>query len=358
LLLRKGHEVEILSQGEVEEAQFKFFPGFSESHAFHPKVAVRYASTLPIKRVTGFWSNSRLQALFNARHKIVGFNVVMVYNLKGPQVACANHAIRNLGLPVILEYEDDAFVDVFGAEEDSFMSRMRRTGLQDLLRKISGCIGVSPFLLSRVDPSIPQMLLRGVVGDDYLQIGKRAHDQRNNWVVFSGTHYRSKGLEPLIRAWKMLQPEGWQLHIAGHGELTKKLEQESADCRSIIFHGLLNREENAKFLGAAKIGINPHELSTTPGNIFAFKIIEYMAAGNHVITTPMGSLEPEIEEGLTYIPNNNPETIAEALAAVIQERRYERLAVRAAQAAYGPESVASALDRLLREVLHLSEEPS
>ena len=66
-------------------------------------------------------------------------------------------------------------------------------------------------------------------------------------------------------------------------------------------------------------------------------------------------MEPEIEAGLTYIPNNNPETIAEGLAAVIRERQYQRLAVQAAHEAYGPESVASALDHLLREALHRSQ---
>jgi hypothetical protein len=42
--------------------------------------------------------------LFKARHSAAPFDLVIIYNLKGPQVVCANYAIRRLGLPVVLEY--------------------------------------------------------------------------------------------------------------------------------------------------------------------------------------------------------------------------------------------------------------
>jgi hypothetical protein len=80
---------------------------------------------------------------------------------------------------------------------------------------------------------------------------------------------------------------GWELHIAGCGELTAQLEKIAAHDNSIVFHGLPNREENARFIGMAKVGINPHDKSQTSSNVFAFKIIDYLAAG-HCITTPKG----------------------------------------------------------------------
>jgi glycosyltransferase involved in cell wall biosynthesis len=357
LLLRNAHDVEIFSQGEVVDNQARYFPAFSESKTFHPKVPIRYASSLPIRRVNGFWSSSRLLALFKERHQVAPFDVMIIYNLKGPQVSCAQYAIRQLGMPVILEYEDDAFVDVFGNAEASLIVRRQMKSSTRLLQEISGCIGVSPFLLSRVNGSLPNLLLRGVVGNEYLELGWRSDDKRKNWVVFSGTYFPSKGLEPLIVGWKTLQPPGWELHLAGSGMLTEKLERDAAGCKSIIFHGLLNRTQNAQFLGVAKIGINPHQLSATPGNVFAFKIIEYLAAGNHVITTPMGSLEPELEAGITYMADNSPETVAKTLDTVIRERRYDRRAVQAVHDTYGPDSVASALNRLLDQVVKRSSNP-
>ena len=88
-----------------------------------------------------------------------------------------------------------------------------------------------------------------------------------------------------------------------------------------------------------------------PGNVFAFKIIEYLAAGAHVITTPMGELEPELERGITYLQDNEPTTIAAALRRVVAEREFERRATDAAQEIYGPKAVGEALDRLVKEVV-------
>jgi glycosyltransferase involved in cell wall biosynthesis len=91
-------------------------------------------------------------------------------------------------------------------------------------------------------------------------------------------------------------------------------------------------------------------VSSTPGNVFAFKIIEYLAAGTHVITTPMGALEGELEAGITYMTDNSPDTIAATVQRVIEQREYERGAMEPALRLYGSETVASSLDGLLARV--------
>jgi glycosyltransferase involved in cell wall biosynthesis len=246
-------------------------------------------------------------------------------------------------------------VDVVGREETSLKLRWQHGRAQAILDSASGCIGVSPFLLSRFPADIPRLLLRGVVSEDILQ---QALATKKNWVAYSGTLAPSKGLVPLIEAWKTLDLPDWELHIAGDGILAGELRELAKNCPGIVFHGLLDRQQNAQFLGNAKIGINPHELSATPGNVFAFKIIEYLAAGSHVISTPMGTLEPEIEAGITYMADNTPQTIAATMRRVIGERLFERTAERAAQDAYGPAAVAKSLNRLLNEVKAFSRSES
>ena len=142
-----------------------------------------------------------------------------------------------------------------------------------------------------------EALLRGVVSDEILRLGQGGRGSTQNWVVFSGTHEGTQGLEQLIKGWRSLDLPGWELHISGHGPLTPILHQLAEGDPSIVFHGLLDREENARLLCSARIGMNPQDLTTTPGNVFAFKIVEYLAAGLHVITTPRGAVEPELEAG-------------------------------------------------------------
>jgi hypothetical protein len=85
--------------------------------------------------------------------------------------------------------------------------------------------------------------------------------------------------------------------------------------------------------------------------VFAFKIVEYLAAEAHVITTPMGSLEQELEAGVTYMGDNSPPTIAATLQQVIKDRSYERTAAQAAARHYGSAAVSNSLERLIQEVM-------
>ena len=351
LLKRNSHDVEIFSQGEVVERSLKFYPAFCEPKPFCSDIPIYYASALPVRFLNAIWSSLRTVRLFQQRHRTAPFDAVIIYNLVRAQMSCAKRASRRLGLPVILEYEDDVFVDITGQKERGLRVRRHLSAVRSVLNLISGGIGVSPHLLGQLPCSIPRLLLRGVVSDEIANATKPAPASRKNWVVFSGTLFRTKGLEQLITAWEMVAPADWELHIAGDGELGDRLRQMAANSRGIVFHGVLNRSENAHLLCSAKIGINPHDLSATPGNVFAFKIIEYLAAGTHVISTPMGVLEPEFERGITYMPDNEVKTIAATLKHVIESGCYERTAAQPALQTYGPDAVSKSLDKFLKEVI-------
>jgi glycosyltransferase involved in cell wall biosynthesis len=178
-----------------------------------------------------------------------------------------------------------------------------------------------------------------------------------NWVVFSGTHYRAQGLEQLITAWRRAKLADWELHLAGQGEMTVTLEKMAEGDRSIVFHGLLNRQENASLLAKSRIGIVPCDPAKTPGSVFPFKAIECLAAGVHVITTPMGAVEPEMARGMTVMPDNSPETIAASLKQVIDSRAYDCHAEDSAVECYGPPAVANSLHDLFLQASRIRSHP-
>jgi glycosyltransferase involved in cell wall biosynthesis len=349
LLQTTSHTIEILSQGEVIERQLKFYPAFREPEPFHADIPSYYSSAFPVRFLSGFWSSHSALRLFKARHRVSPFDAVLIYNLKPPQVACADYAIRRLGLPVILEYEDDHFLGVAESGGSRFTSKFHLSGARRLLSSLSGCVAVSPSLLTQVPERVPKLLLLGVVGDAVLKATEQTRNERRNWVVFSGTHSWAQGLEQLVKAWGVANLPGWELHIAGHGHLTATLHKLAENNPSIVFHGLLNREDNARLLTASRLAVVPYDASQTRG--FPFKTIECLAAGLHVITTPLGTLAPEMEAGITYIKDNAPDTISACLKKVIAERRYERTSGEATMRTYGPEAVARLLDTFLGRVM-------
>jgi glycosyltransferase involved in cell wall biosynthesis len=269
--------------------------------------------------------------------------------MKRGHLACADYAMRRLSLPVILEYEDDSFVDFAGQTAKGLIAGCHRYACREALKRMSGCMAVSPYLLSQLPPSIPKLLLRGIVGQAIIDANHQPKASRKNWVVFSGTLEGTQGEKQMIKAWGMLRLPDWELHIAGSGPILLALETLAENNRSIVFHGFLNREENARLLCAAKIGLNPQDVTAIPGTSFAFKIIEYLAAGLHVITTPRGALESELEAGITYIADNTPETIAARLKKIISDRHYENTAQQATLRIYGPEAIEKGLCRLVEQ---------
>ena len=355
LLKDKRHEVEIVSQGEVIELGCKWYPSIAEEEPFDLDIAIHYASALPIRYINGLWSARKTLDLLKSRHRQAPFDLVIVYNLKRPQMVSADYAIHQLGLPVIFEYEDDSFVDLYGklskgSPYANLLARFDGAG-DGILEKMSGCLGVSPHLLSQLPPHIPKLLLRGVVGKDIIESSKLMTEGKRNWVLFSGTFHKVKGIEQLIQAWELLQPPGWELHITGHGGLASRLAEMAEKVRGVVLHGLVRREELVRLMCSAKICINPHALSETPGNVFAFKIIEYIAAGAHVVSTPMGVLEGEIERGITYIGANDPRTIATTLNEVILGSAWRQTAAEYVCAAYGPGAISDALDEFLLQAV-------
>jgi glycosyltransferase involved in cell wall biosynthesis len=188
------------------------------------------------------------------------------------------------------------------------------------------------------------------VSEHIVRESKDTDTPRKNRVIFSGTHEATQGLEQMVAAWQMLKLDNWELHIAGAGPITPNLQKLASNNGSIVFHGFLNSQDNARLLCSGRIGMNPQDTTKIPGTSFAFKIIEYLAAGLHVITTPRGAVERDLEAGISYIQGNTPEEIAHSLVEVIGERRHERTASRATLDAYGPEAVSKGLNRLIHQV--------
>ena len=128
----------------------------------------------------------------NVRHRVAPFDVIIIFNFKPPQVASALYAVRRR-IPLILEYEDDAFGSVAGESEAGLVTRYHHRAYRRVLAAVSGCIAVPPYLLSQVPSRVPTLLLRGVVGDDVLAASKRLRASKKDIVLFAGTHTRWNG---------------------------------------------------------------------------------------------------------------------------------------------------------------------
>ena len=138
-------------------------------------------------------------------------------------------------------------------------------------------------------------------------------------VAFVGRVTPEKGIEQLIEAAQLLRERpNIQFAIAGNGALKDKLEKRSPS--SIHFLGAVSREDLSALLQEADVFCLP---SRSEG--FATVLLEAASCGAVPIITNFGGSDemiPSSEFGV-LLPDNKPETIAEALTVAYDNR--ERL---------------------------------
>lgn len=343
ILEAKGHEVTVFSNGVPAERNLRFYPGFHEPVGACSTVYYPFGLDVPIANTWAVYFG--LWALVAQRHRRNKFDCMIIYNMGMAEIRCGLSASKALKIPVLLEYEDDARVHTEG--HATITDRLRCHWINKLAPCLSGCFAPSNRLLDSI-PTHNQYLLRGILNDDLIAQQRSGKYKKEKIVLFTGTLVSCKNIENLIAAWKSLQPSQWQLHITGTGQLADYVKRAAAETPSIVFHGLVDRENLNKLLCRAAICVNPSCISKSVGNIFPFKIVEYLASGAHVLSTIIEEVEPELAKGITIIDSDDAPSLARGMLACMD--RFPNLpdASAAVQATYSQTTVAENLDKLLR----------
>jgi glycosyltransferase involved in cell wall biosynthesis len=137
-------------------------------------------------------------------------------------------------------------------------------------------------------------------------------------VLFVGRHIERKGIEYLIRAAAMLDPEKFEIRIVGHGDLTQKLkEQASKEAPDlVIFLGKLSKEELEKEYETAGCFILP-AIVDSKGDTEGLGVVLIEAAeyGLPIIASGVGGIVDVIKDNETglLVNEKSPEELAEAI---------------------------------------------
>lgn len=134
-------------------------------------------------------------------------------------------------------------------------------------------------------------------------------------VVCIGRLSKEKGHRFLVEAWNSCQHEGWRLDIVGDGPEMENLKKQSADDKSIIFHGF--QTDVAKYLTKARIFVLP-----SLSECFPLALIEAMSVGKACVSTRCLSGNDIIVhdniDGLSVEPGN-AEQLAKAMETLMND---------------------------------------
>jgi len=186
---------------------------------------------------------------------------------------------------------------------------------------------------------------------------KKKLNERKNIVGFIGRIIKEKGIKEFIEAIPIIIKEEKEIEflIGGSGDLLdwiksecKKIENEYEV--NITISGWIG-EEMPDYLNELKLIVVP-----TYGDAFPTIILEAMACGTPVLTTPVGAIPDIIKDGETgfILENNSPECIAENVIRALNHSAHEEITHNARAMVERKFTYEKVVERW-REVLNLDE---
>jgi glycosyltransferase involved in cell wall biosynthesis len=155
-------------------------------------------------------------------------------------------------------------------------------------------------------------------------------------VGFVGTLGRANVLETLIDAARLVEPDGVQVVVVGHGPEREQLVARAGDAANVAFVGPVAKEQVAPTLAlfdACYVGYRRSPLYRF--GVSPNKLYDYMAAGRPVLFAADAANQPvqEADCGRTIAPED-PEALAEAIRSLAAASAEERARLGANARAY------------------------
>lgn len=131
-------------------------------------------------------------------------------------------------------------------------------------------------------------------------------------VAFGGAVTRRKGVDTLLAAWRgVINEDGWTLHVAGP-ILEPTITADLPD--GVVVLGSIPRAELGSLLSRASIAVLP---STDEG--MPLFVLEALAAGACVVTTPVGGIPSVIDESNgVLVPPHDVAALSTALSTLMR----------------------------------------
>jgi glycosyltransferase involved in cell wall biosynthesis len=311
--------VKVLSLGAVAERSLKFYPMFRSLIPGASSVPVLYQADWDFPVVGRIWGTAGLLMSLFRENRTEPVDVVLLYNCGLPEVIAARMLAAVTGVPVVLEYEDDASHGPDGRR--SWRQYCHSLGLRIIRSSIRGVVAASPELRTQFDLA-NCYVLNGIVGEDLAAVRPVSDfDPRPLRYLFAGSLHLSKGVDTLCVAWAKEELPGCELIIVGEGPLLGPLRAAFGDHPTIQFRGFVPRDHLIELFSQAHVLVNPHRVAGKIGAVFPFKLIEYLGTGRPVISTPMAPLQGSLASGVLYSQSDSAEDLARAMEAVRQNYR-------------------------------------
>jgi len=156
---------------------------------------------------------------------------------------------------------------------------------------VSQQVGIS---LQRLTPFIAKTftLLPPTLSDSFLQLlstRPQPFNCKHISLLYAGGYSREKGVSTLLNAFSRLPPEQYKLTLVG--PVPDSIASLKYSYSNLIIVGHVSTETLYAHYCTSDVVVSPHQFGPRSSLIFPFKLLEYIASGSFLLTTPMAGLD-------------------------------------------------------------------
>lgn len=238
---------------------------------------------------------------------------------------------RLLGIPYVLHLHGAQY-PAFWTESQSFKNRCIRRMFENASRVVVLGRVWRDFIASRAPAAAPNIVIVPNAAEiptlPHVGGGDKVH------ILFLGRIGDRKGVPQLFEALHRMKPlEGWRATIAGDGEVeaARTRSAELGLSERIVLPGWAGPDQVKSLIASADILVLPSFAENLP-----VSVIEGMAAGLAIVTTPVGAVEDIItseQSGLLVQPGD-VDALAAALTRLVEDQPLRERLGKAAMAVH------------------------
>lgn len=244
------------------------------------------------RRVGKFLNILDVPAVAEAMLKLGRPGLVWLYNGYAFESRFGRFIQNKIGCPVILELEDWHFSRGRGLNPKPFVDWLFWRALMPC---ISYVFAVNAPLAERMGGLSARVgLFPGVVADGVADISEQfppfSRFDMDCVVGYFGGLSVEKGADQVAALIPRLPPN-FKIVVTGSGELERVFQQlKEKYGKQLAFHGRVGDEKLLELIGSCDVLLNPHApIDSMANGIFPFKVIEGIASGRLMISTPLPS---------------------------------------------------------------------
>lgn len=246
--------------------------------------------------------------------------VVFCYNLTAPPAAFIRLACRLTRTPLVGILQD---INVPGEMvSNSLLRRIEFAWQRRLIPKLDGLVVANEAMVEDFAPGRPYVLMAGGVPEDFLQrfsTRRRCGDEGLR-MAFAGRLTQLNGLDMIVGAFERCSDAPWTLEIAGDGPLRRLVEEAALRDPRIHYHGILGRDDVIDLYQRSNLLLCLRRTDQRMSRyVFPSKLVECLATGIPVLSTPVGHAAREFGPFLSILEEESDEALASRFAELARE---------------------------------------